>query len=166
MGDTSAARGRIRQQVAALGPRGVTSRVPDAIRATIVDYARARQAAGAGWPTIAREVGFSVGAITSWARAQTAPSRLRPVAVRAAAVVALPAAGLVVALPNGVRIEGLQVADIPALLAQLAGLAARGRCGCGRIRRRPICAKASTVCRRSSRRSSSAIRFRATAISS
>lgn len=121
MGDASRVmRRQIRRQVAALGPRGVTSRVPDAIRTTIVDYARQRQAAGVGWPMIAREVGFSVGAITSWARAQTAPPRLRPVAVRADAVVALPAAGLVVVLPNGVRIEGLPVADVPALLAQLA----------------------------------------------
>lgn len=121
MGDASAARRRrIRQQVAALGPRGVTSRVPDAIRATIVDYARQRQVAGAGWPMIAREVGFSVGAITSWARARTASPRLRPVTVRPAAVVALPASGLVLVLPSGVRIEGLQVADVPALLAQLA----------------------------------------------
>ena len=121
MGDASGAmRRRIRQQVAALGPRGVTSRVPDAIRATIVDYARQRQAVGAGWPTIAREVGFSIGAITGWARAGTPLPALRPVAVRADAVVALPASGLVVVLPNGVRIEGLHVADVPALLAQLA----------------------------------------------
>ena len=121
MGDASAAmRRRIRQQVAGWARAGVTSRVPDTIRATIVDYARQRQAAGAGWPTIAREVGFSVGAITGWARAATRPPRMRPVAVRADAVVTLPASGLVVVLPNGVRIEGLQVADVPALLAQLA----------------------------------------------
>jgi len=121
MGDASAAiRRRIQQQVASLGPRGVTSRVPETIRATIVDYARQRQAAGAGWPTIAHEVGFSVGAITGWARAAMRPPRVRPVAVRADTVVALPAAGLVVVLPNGVRIEGLHVADVPALLAQLA----------------------------------------------
>jgi len=121
MGDASGAmQRRIRQQVAALGPRGVTSRVPDALRATIVDYARRRQAAGVGWPTIAREVGFSVGAITGWARAATRPARMRPVAVRADTVVALPATGVVVVLPTGVRIEGLRVADVPALLAQLA----------------------------------------------
>jgi hypothetical protein len=94
--------------------------VPDAIRAAVVEYARQRKIAGAGWPTIAREVGFSVGAITGWARAGTRPPRLRPVTVRAAAVVALPASGLVVVLPNGVRIEGVPVADVPALLAQLA----------------------------------------------
>lgn len=121
MGDASSAmRKRIRQQVAALGPRGVTSRVPDAIRAAIVDYARQRQGTGIGWSTIAREVGFSIGAITSWARAGTPAPQLRPVAVRAAALVALPAAGLVVVLPSGVRIEGLAAAEVPALLAQLA----------------------------------------------
>jgi hypothetical protein len=121
MSDASGAmRRRIRQQVAALGPRGVTSRVPDAIRVTIADYARQRQAAGAGWSTIAREIGFSIGAITRWARAATPAPRLQPVTVRAAALVALPASGLVVVLPSGVRIEGLQVAEVPALLAQLA----------------------------------------------
>jgi hypothetical protein len=121
MRDASDAMGRrIRQQVAALGPRGVTSRVPDTLRATIVAYARQRQAAGADWPTIARAVGFSVGAIRSWARAWTAAPRLRPVAVPAAAVVALPAAGVVVVLPSGVRLEGVAVTDVPALLAQLA----------------------------------------------
>ena len=42
MGDESGAmRRQIRQQVAGLGVRGVTSRVPDAIRAMIVEYARA-----------------------------------------------------------------------------------------------------------------------------
>src|SRR5207248_2188263 len=85
---------------------------------TIVDYARRRQAAGVGWPTIAREVGFSVGAITGWTRAARRPSPMRPVAVRADTVVTLPASGVVVVLPNGVRIEGLPVADVPALWAQ------------------------------------------------
>lgn len=121
MGDASTGiRRRIQQQVAGLGPRGVTSRVPDRIRAMIVDYARQRQAVGMGWPTIAREVGFSVGAITGWARAATRVPQMRPVAVRVGAVVTLPSSGLVVVLPTGVRIEGLQVADVPALLAQLA----------------------------------------------
>jgi len=63
---------------------------------------------GAGWPTIAREVGFSIGAITSWAHAATPSPRLRPVAVRADTVVALPASGLVV-LPNGVRIDRIDL---------------------------------------------------------
>jgi hypothetical protein len=104
MGDTSSAlRGRIRQQVAALGPRGVTSRVPDALRATIVDYTRERQAAGVGWLMIAREVGFSIGAIRGWARAAAGAPRLRPVAVRGATVVTLPAPGVVVVLPSGIR---------------------------------------------------------------
>ena len=121
VGEVSVARRRrIQQQVAALGPRGVTSRVPDGIRATVVDYARRRQRAGADWPTIAREVRFSVGAITSWMRAATVAPRLRPVTVRPATVVTLPASGLAIVLPNGIRIEGVPVADVPALLAQLA----------------------------------------------
>lgn len=50
--------------MAGLGARGVTSRVPDAVRLTIVEYARQRRAAGAGWGTIAREASFSIAAIT------------------------------------------------------------------------------------------------------
>jgi len=42
------------------------------------------------------------------------------VTVRPAAVVTLPASGPAIVLPSGVRIEGLAVADVPALLAQLA----------------------------------------------
>lgn len=120
MGEASAElRRRIQRQVAALGPRGVTSRVPDAIRAAIVAYARQRHAAGVRWPTIAREVGFSIGAMKGWARAGTPAARWRPVTVRSATVGVLPAAGVVVVLPSGVRIEGLQVAEIPAVLAHL-----------------------------------------------
>jgi hypothetical protein len=121
MRDAGAAmRRRIRAQVAALGPRGVTSRVPEAIRTAVVDYARQRQAMGADGPSIAREVGFSVSAIRNWTRAGTARvPPLQPVAV-CPAVVALPASGLAIVLPSGVRIEGLAVADVSALLAQLA----------------------------------------------
>lgn len=121
MRDADAAmRRRIRQQVAALGPRGVTSRVPDAIRTAIVAYARRRQARGADWPTIADEVGFSVGAIRNWTRGAPTGSALQPVVVRPAAVVTLPAAGLAIVLPSGVRLEGLAVGDVAAVLAQLA----------------------------------------------
>jgi hypothetical protein len=121
MDDASdAMRRRIRQQVAALGRRGVTSRVPETIRAAIVDYARRRHAAQASWPTIAREVGFSRGAVTGWVRGGRRPLRVRPVTVRADALVARPPGGLVVVLPNGVRIEGVPLADVPALLTQLA----------------------------------------------
>ena len=61
-----------------------------------------------------------MGALTSWARVDTAAPRLRPVTVRPAAVVTLPASGLAIVLPSGVRIEGVSVADVPTLLAQLA----------------------------------------------
>jgi transposase len=60
MSDTSAARRRrIRQQVAALDPRGVTSRVPDAIRATIVDSDKSVTA-------IARELDLTETALRRW----------------------------------------------------------------------------------------------------
>jgi len=62
-------RRQIRQHIAALGPRGVTSRVPDPLRAEIVAYSQARRTAGASWQAIAAEVGFSVGALQQWTAA-------------------------------------------------------------------------------------------------
>jgi hypothetical protein len=93
--------------------------VPDDVRAEIVGYVTERRRTGVRWRVIAEEVGFSVGAITGWMRARTA-SGVVPVAVRPAAVVAWPAPGVVIVLASGVRVEGLHVADVPALLTQLA----------------------------------------------
>ena len=39
---------RLRRRVAALGPRGRGSRIPDGLRSEITTYARERQAYGAG----------------------------------------------------------------------------------------------------------------------
>jgi len=115
---SAAARRQVRQQIAALGQRGITSRVPDEVRAAIVGYAQQRRREGARWRAVADEVGFSVGAVTGWVRGR--PAAVVPVRVRAAILDAAPAAGVVVVLPSGVRVEGLQVADVPTLLAQLA----------------------------------------------
>jgi len=118
MDGTTARRQRIRQQIAALGPRGVTSRVPDALRDEIVAYARARHHDGASWGAIAAEVGFSPSALKLWTTA--ARTTVVPVTVRADRLAPDRSPGLVLVAPNGVRIEGLDVATAATLLRALA----------------------------------------------
>jgi hypothetical protein len=118
MGSGSETRRRLRQRIAGLGRRGVTSRVPDDVRTEIVAYVAARRRAGASWRVVADEVGFSASALAGWlrhGRAALVPVHVRPDVPPAAA-----AAAVVVMLPNGVRVEGLRVADLPAVLARLA----------------------------------------------
>lgn len=118
MGTASAlTRRQLRQRIAALGPRGITSRVPDDIRAEIVAYVAERRRAGVRWRAVADEVGFSASALAGWLRQETPV--LVPVRVRAESAGAEQSPGIVIVLPNGVRVEGLRAAEVPALLAQL-----------------------------------------------
>src|SRR2546422_10161674 len=107
-----------RAAVAALGPRGRTSRIPDAVRAEVLAYAHRERAAGRSWAGIAATVGLSAGALKNWAQ-KPAPGRpLVPVAVATPAP-AGPRAALVVVSPGGYRVEGLDLATATALLRAL-----------------------------------------------
>src|SRR2546430_8181386 len=65
-----------RAAVAALGPRGRTSRIPDAVRAEVLAYARRELAAGRSWAGIAHAVGLSAGALQNWAQTPAPARRL------------------------------------------------------------------------------------------
>ena len=110
--------GIARAAVAALGQRGRTSRIPDAVRAQILAYARRERAMGCSWHRIARAVGVSAGALTNWSRTPRPARRLVPVAVAAHAPEP-PAAPVVVVSPSGYRVEGLDLATATALLRAL-----------------------------------------------
>ena len=105
-----------RAAVAALGRRGRTTRIPDAVRARVLAYARRQRAAGQSWTRIARVVGLSVGALKNWSRLPVPARTLVPVAV---ATPAVPAPPLVVVSPGGYRVEGLDLATASALLRAL-----------------------------------------------
>lgn len=107
----------VRAAVAALGRRGRTTRIPDAVRAEVLAYARRQRAAGRNWTRIAHTVGLSVGSLKKWARTPPPARRLVPVAVATAAQV--PAAALVVVSPGGYRVEGLDLPTTSALLRAL-----------------------------------------------
>src|SRR3989442_13658734 len=68
-----------RAAVAALGPRGRTSRIPDAVRAEVLAYARRERAAGRSWTRIAHVVGLSAGALKNWSQTPAPARTLVPV---------------------------------------------------------------------------------------
>ena len=107
----------MRAAVAALGQRGRTTRISDAVRARVLTYARRQRAAGHSWVRIAQAVGLSVGSLKNWSRTPPPARRLVPVAVTVAPEV--PAAALRVVSPGGYRVEGLDLASATALLRAL-----------------------------------------------
>jgi len=107
----------VRAAVAALGQRGRTTRIPDAVRARVLTYARRQRAAGHSWVRIAQAVGLSVGSLKNWSRTPPAARTLVPVAVAPAP--AVPTAALVVVSPGGYRVEGLDLATATVLLRAL-----------------------------------------------
>jgi len=104
--------------VAALGGRGRTTRIPDAVRAQVLAYTRRQRAAGRSWSRIAHTVGLSVGSLKNWSRTPPPARTLVPVEVAPRAP-EVPVAALVVVTPGGYRVEGLDLATASALLRAL-----------------------------------------------
>src|SRR3989442_4817710 len=76
---------RARAAVSALGRRGRTTRIPDAVRSRVLAYARRQRAAGHSWTRIAGTVGLSIGSLKNWSRLPARARVLVPVAVTAPA---------------------------------------------------------------------------------
>ncbi len=104
--------------MAALGGRGRTTRIPDAVRAQVLAYTRRQRAAGRSWSRIAHTVGLSVGSLKNWSRTPPPARTLVPVEVAPRAP-EVPVAALVVVTPGGYRVEGLDLATASALLRAL-----------------------------------------------
>jgi len=106
----------VRAAVAALGRRGRTTRIPEAVRTQVLAYTRRQRAAGHSWARIAHAVGLSVGSLKNWSRTPAPARTLVPVEVAGREV---PTAALVVVSPSGYRVEGLDLATATALLRAL-----------------------------------------------
>ncbi|HUK65022.1 MAG TPA: hypothetical protein VLV15_16920 [Dongiaceae bacterium] len=108
----------VRAAVAALGRRGRTTRIPDAVRAQVLAYTRRQRGVGRSWTRIAHTVGLSVGSLKNWSRTPRPARTLVPVEV-ATPVLEVPVRTLVVVSPGGYRVEGLDLATATALLRAL-----------------------------------------------
>ena len=92
-------------------------RVPEEVKEQVRRYAARRRTQGSSWEAIGRETGLEARQLRAWcrkARAVTSVPALRPVAVAAE-----PVASLVVASPNGLRVEGLGVQEAAQLVRLL-----------------------------------------------
>ena len=118
------------QRVARSGePR--TRRYPEALRRSTVTYARERVDAGATVESVAHALGLAGQTLSYWLRSVEPDPATDPPAMRAVSVVPAPRhdeeppapplspASPVVITPQGLRIEGLDVAGISDLLRRL-----------------------------------------------
>src|SRR5262249_55376047 len=120
---------RIRGAIEGLN-RGRRERIPDRIRAAVKSYARRRRAKGASWRQLSAAVGLSSESLRRFA----AESGARPRRRRMVAVALRPEAargdegwrGLVLVTAQGMRLEGLGVAEAVELVRALSGSGARG----------------------------------------
>lgn len=102
------------------GPRGAGRRYPASLRQVATEYLRQRQADGVAVSTIAGELGVKRHTLLAWAAAAigaVATPGFVPVRVVADGTARSP---IVVHGPGGLRIEGLDVAGVIALLRGLA----------------------------------------------
>lgn len=99
--------------------RGRGRRFPAALRERIIAWTVARRAGGAAWSELARELGVPAGTLKRWLTPR--PERARQVALRPVAVTDEPVRRpLTLVAPSGLRIEGVTIADVIAILRGLA----------------------------------------------
>lgn len=115
-------RAEFRRGVAQAGERGRTTAYPLELRAIGVAYVEARTAQGVNGMVACRELGIGRDTFLRWKRALASPPSLADLPSFRPVEIARPAAPttLVVHGPLGLRIEGLDVAALAALLRALA----------------------------------------------
>ncbi len=102
------------------GPRGAGRRYPAPLRQVATEYLRRRQADGVAVSTVAGELGVKRHTLLAWAAAPVgAAATPEFVPVRVVADLARPST-IVVHGPGGLRIEGLDLADVAELVRRLA----------------------------------------------
>jgi hypothetical protein len=123
--------GKLKAELEARRELGTRGRFTEALRQQVLTYLRARQEEGGTQEEVARELGMSSWTLSRWSgrarRAEAGEERRAPSpqgarAFRAVEVKAAAAVGsgvLVLHAPGGVRVEGLGVAQVAALLRGL-----------------------------------------------
>lgn len=105
--------------LAALGPRTATMPYPPELRALGVKHLKERRAQGATQREVANELGIANDTLRKWSRGrERVRSAVRPVRIATSSATTAPS--LVVHGPAGIRIEGLDVATVAALLKVLS----------------------------------------------
>ena len=106
----------LQRAIAAWRRRG-GRRYPAALRTRVAAWVARRRGEGAWWCDVARPLGIPAATLARWAE----PTADGPLALRPVDVIDAPPDGAVtVVLPGGVRLEGVAVADVIAILRALA----------------------------------------------
>ena len=107
----------LRRQLDAI-PRGRGRRIPLELRARVTAWVAKRRERGDGWSELVRKTGVSMLTLQRWS---TPPSN-RPVKLRRVEVTepAQVERTIVLVSPTGLRLEGLTIADVIAILRGLA----------------------------------------------
>jgi hypothetical protein len=104
-------------------PEGPQTRIPDAVRAAVLAYARSERERGVKWREIAGIVGLSESVLVRWTRGsrrRCASAKLVPVRVGVPATSVGVLGGVTLVSPNGYGVEGLGIADALEALGTLA----------------------------------------------
>ena len=111
----------LRREVAAIrgAARGRGDRYPEALRSKIVRHVRPRRACGESLAVISRDLGVTAPTLQRWL-SSSGSSGFRQVEVAPAEPLPAKNASPAVILPNGVRVEGLDLAGLVTLLRALA----------------------------------------------
>lgn len=101
------------------GTDGRGIRYPSTLRSTITGHVRKRRACGEPLAAIGRDLGLNAFTLQRWLDGDRSPG-FRPVEVAPVVEAVGVATGLVVITPAGLRIEGLDLAGVAALVRALA----------------------------------------------
>lgn len=107
----------LRAELARIERRGRGRAYPAALRDRVAVYLSARRAAGVSVPKVGAELGLCVSTLLRWTRARPSPAGFERVLV---VTDTTPSSALVVHGPCGLRIEGLQLADVAELVRRLS----------------------------------------------
>jgi hypothetical protein len=100
-------------------PRGRGRHFPAPLRARVVAWVAAQRARGIGWPELARALGVPAPTLEHWTTSR--PAQGHGVALRRVDVIDEPPRRTVtVVSPSGLRIEGVTIADVIAILRGLS----------------------------------------------
>lgn len=110
----------IRAAIRALGVRGKGRRYPEAVKRDVLAYLAERRKVGRGLATTSAELGIPERSIKIWSSAPRPSSTPTFTTMQIADAPEVLPTRIVVHVPGGVRVEGLDVASLADLLRRLA----------------------------------------------
>ena len=113
-------REELQQELSKLSPRGRGRAYPKGLMAKVLSYTVARRRQGAKLVEVAAELGMKSYTLARWLGEKKPSASFERVQVVAPAAPAAAERGLIVHGPHGLRVEGLELADVAELMRRVA----------------------------------------------